>query len=244
MLAFLMEPVVEKVFGARPPLYYLVASLFCLTVLAGTVFLLPGAIHFKKPHRFFLKGFSYLYLSQELRKFSAWLSSAAVCFTLFLLPKQWMFLTPVVVQFSLQRALYGLRAWTQLFNLHTPSAPSHEVLDGILLSQLVQWLAVSGTLFIFQPLDAWKNLPVPAWEWWIAMNGVLVGAASVVLEGDAGKPLLVQFISLATGLFSGFLCFFSPWFFLGVVYFYFRMRQLAARRLASIEAVGDDLVVS
>lgn len=80
--------------------------------------------------------------------------------------------------------------------------------------------------------------------WAVPTIGAVWAASSVALEGDAGRPLLVNFISITAGTLAGTLCvFWWPSVFF-VWYFAKQMNGLVQNRLRSIQHWSEDVILS
>ena len=87
-----------------------------------------------------------------------------------------------------------------------------------------------------------------SWNQIVSSGAVLIGgvvaAAAVVMEGDSGRPGLVNTVSLISGMLMGLFCMISPWFFLVSLYFAHKTAALVVDRLKSVEFFDEDVVVS
>ena len=106
------------------------------------------------------------------------------------------------------------------------------------VSQLLQWCVVVsvGLLLSSWSLLTWSKLAVAG------LGGVLAGSC-VALEGDAGRPWIVNFISLAAGALGGLLCWAWPISTVFVGYFSFSMIRAVGGRLRSVELLDEDTLI-
>jgi hypothetical protein len=83
---------------------------------------------------------------------------------------------------------------------------------------------------------------------WITLGvgslGAVLSASCVALEGDSGRPWIVNFMSLAAGTVGGYLCAASSWFLLLAIYVFLHMEKISKNRLKSVEHLDEDTLIS
>lgn len=77
----------------------------------------------------------------------------------------------------------------------------------------------------------------------LAALGASLAAAAMVMEGDSGRPWLVNFIGLAAGFIGAVTSWATPWAIPVIVYFLWRMTDSVQRRLKSVENPDEDIVI-
>jgi hypothetical protein len=178
-----------------------------------------------------------LYLAHELRRLPTWI-------TLFLTvalggavskPFLWI---PISL-LPMLRALYSWGAWRRLAAQRFGKEAGKSLIEALFLSQTIQggiaWLAL-GASTGRADFD------------WLAAGAAQLGAiatgCSASLEGDSGRPWLVQTFVLAAGIVGGAFAWYNPWLALIPLWFFFRMRESVRDRVASVEPLDEDAVLS
>jgi hypothetical protein len=252
-VTMILEPILERALRTELEPIPLWAATCALLLLPGALDSLPlpqvsfrlGRFQVLRPGIFGERLFSRLggplgplYLRHELRRGSTWLMIVLTVLAAGLLPKGKQALWVLFAQLPMQRALYSVHSWRGLAAAHLGPKAGRPLLQALLLSQGFQvafaWLAVGMAGFL--PRDLWLALG-PA-----ALGAGLAGAA-VALEGDSGRPWLVNFFSLAAGTLGGYLCLASPWGLLAIAYLCSNTKGLAERRLLSVEHLDEDRIV-
>lgn len=180
-----------------------------------------------------------LYLRHELRRGTTWLVLwISVALGTMLPPGKAAFFV-FFAQLPVQRALYSIHRWRSIALVFRPMECGQALLSAVWIAQLIQWGIAWMAFGIASeiPADQWLKLGAAS------LGAVLVGA-SMALEGDSGKPWMVNFISLAGGTLGGFLCLYSPWLLLAALYIAFNMRTIVLKRFLSVEHLDEDLVIS
>jgi hypothetical protein len=186
--------------------------------------------------------FTPLYLRHELRRGPTWLVIVLTVALQGLLPPGKWALWVLIAQLPIQRALFSVHGWRGLAAAHAPREGGQKLLAAIQVSQLIQllitWfsLGACGIIAGFLTTEHWLLLGPAA-------LGAVLAASSVALEGDSGRPWMVNFFSLGAGIIGGFLCLWSPWFLLGVLYFVNSAKNLSANRILSVEHLDEDHIL-
>jgi hypothetical protein len=156
----------------------------------------------------------------------------------------WIFL----IQLGVQRELYSVSDWRNVFLLSYPQSGAARFLSQFRMQQLIFFFLVWGAMGVSGLLGGFQSeLGVSSSEWlqagWVGLGAVL-GASAVALEGDSGRPILVQLISLTTGTLAGLVCFASPWILPIVIYFVVQIEKMSINRLKSVENFYEDTLIS
>jgi hypothetical protein len=180
-----------------------------------------------------------LYLRHESRRLAPWVGVALAGAAAAAFPVDRNSLWLVFSQVPLQRALFGVPAWARLAHFRDPRAGGRHLLGALAASQLLQAAAASVVGFCVTGwgFGVWAKLS------WAALAGALGGCA-VALEGDAGRPWLVSFLSLAAGVVAALLTYAWPWFALAVAPVFISMSRAVEGRLRSIEHPDEDSFIS
>jgi hypothetical protein len=180
-----------------------------------------------------------LYLRHEFRRVPTWLMICVSVVSAGLLAPGKQALWVLFAQLPAQRALYSVNAWRGLALSRSAQHGATWLLRSLWMSQIIQvvfcWLAVGWAGFL--PHELWLALG-PA-----SLGAALAGSA-VALEGDSGRPWLVNFMSLAAGTLGGYLCLLSPGFLILVLYFCSTCQLRVQARLLSVEHLDEDHLVS
>ncbi|MBC7692238.1 MAG: hypothetical protein H7222_10755 [Methylotenera sp.] len=183
--------------------------------------------------------FIRIYLKHDLRRLATlltWLVSLVIGF---LLPEKKHALWVLAAQLPLQRALFSVHKWRTLAIAHYPRSGAEKLITSLWASQTCQLLLAS--------LGLLANPHVHFHEWLMTVIGAwggIITASSMCMEGDSGRPWLVNFITLAAGTLAGFLCFYSPWFLAVAIYFSWNIRSRVEQRLHSVEHLDEDSLLS
>ena len=246
-LALILQPVLQKTLGgsvALPVVWIL--GIVLLLIPAGVEFLPAPPFHHPRwiiGERWFSEaGFRNfggpllpLYLRHELRRFPTLLGIGFTTFAGVLLPLSHRGLWILIAQFPVQRALFSLQGWRGIALSASPTQGGSWILRTLLVSQLIQlmvaWLALglSGAF----PMAAWLQLGAGALS-------AVICSSSVALEGDSGRPWMVNFFSLAAGAVGGFLGYAYPWTVGLSLYIFYSMQAGVGKRLLSVEHLDED----
>lgn len=179
-----------------------------------------------------------LYLRHELRRGATWL---VICLTAALagiLPPGKYALWVLIAQLPVQRALFSISSWRTLAVSHPAREGGDRILWALWISQFLQAAIAWGAVGLagFYSFDHW-------WALGPAVLGAILSASMVALEGDAGRPWMVNFFSLAAGTVGGYACLASPWFLLLILYFCKGQIASTAKRLMSVEHLDEDRII-
>ena len=252
-VTLILQPILERVLkteiGARP-----------LWIATAFILLIPGALEYlplpplafgKSKFTFMSRGIFGeriwsrfggalvpLYLRHELRRGATWL---VVCLTVVLaglLPPHKYALWVLIAQLPVQRALFSVSSWRMLAVSHGPREGGHRILCALWTSQVLQAFITWGAVGLsgFYSFEHWLALGP-------AVLGAILSASMVALEGDAGRPWMVNFFSLAAGTLGGYACLASPWFLLLVIYFCKNQVAATTNRLLSVEHLDEDRII-
>ncbi|MCC7442894.1 MAG: hypothetical protein IT285_14775 [Bdellovibrionales bacterium] len=183
-----------------------------------------------------------LYLRQEFRRGPTWAAILLTAFAAAMLPPAWAPLWIIICQWPVQRALHSGRRWQRFVRLHARDGGISAYLGSLWTAQVIQYLLLFVALGIL-PGSPLSSTPAVA-----ALGcgglGAVLGGVSVAVEGDSGRPGLVNLVSLTAGTICGVACFASPWFLLAVIYFCTRTADTGRYRLRSVEWFDEDTFVS
>lgn len=179
-----------------------------------------------------------LYVLHDLRKGSTWLLLAAALAAGALLPDRSQHLWILVVQLPLQRALYSVHRWRRLALGSRAHGGASQIVQGLFVSQAVQATILVVGFALLRGAPSFGYLAL-----WIASLSAVIGGASMAMEGDSGKPWMVNFISLSVGTLGGYICLAQPGLALVVFYFAFSMSAAVAKRLWSVENFDEDTFI-
>lgn len=199
--------------------------------------------------------FIRVYFMHELRRWQGW-ASALVVVLFGSIALEIRDLTPFffvfIAQFSVQRALYSIGSWRRLISvaphLQSPAMLWNAFLCVQLFWFVLSWAALGAVMWIEYDWLSMDFLPRPVFPLWLTLGvsgGVaVIAGASVALEGDSGRPWLVNLLAFTAGTMGGLITLAAPiWGFLGAVYFASRLRALSRGRLLSVENFHEDFVV-
>lgn len=230
-LALIIQPILGRALGQELPLgaVWLVNALLLLLPGALELTPLPGL-----PSLLWIRarpGLAWIYAQHDFRRLNAWLGILLMAGV----GRLWAgagreILWVLIAQLGTQRALYSFGKWRVLALARDPRRGGSALLTGLVITQIVQ-ATLAGLLFggSLRALFA-------------AAVGVLA-AGAVALEGDAGRPWLVNFISLTAGAIAGVLSYLFPGTLLVVGYFSVRTIVEMRDRLHSVERMDEDVVI-
>lgn len=248
-VTLILQPILEKILKTELPL----APLWGLTCI---ILLLPSLVEFaplgalSKKYFFgelifgekFFKSWGNitpLYLRHEMRRMNTWISLLIPVIASAWISEKRVGIWLLFNQLPLQRALYSIHPWRNLSRTFSPEKGAYALLRSVVLSQL------------FQALMIWIALGVTgAWNpaiWRMLLPSIIGGAitgASMALEGDSGRPWLVNFIGMTGALLGAYLCLWSPWCLILVGYTYRQMQVGVKNRFQSIEHMDEDRLIS
>ena len=240
-VTLLLQPILERVFHREIP----VAPLWAL--ICG-ILIVPGILeHLPLPSFSLRRGllslmskgsFIRLYLRHELRRGSTWLTIGLTVLVGVSLPDSKRALWILAAQLPVQRALYSIHRWRGLALSFQPQTGASKLLAALSLSQVIQLLfawSLLGLTGVFS-VSQWLLLGQGA-------LGAVLSASMVAMEGDSGRPWIVNFISLASGILGGYLCYASPWVLLLVAYLFRNMQTNVGMRLHSVEHLDEDTLI-
>lgn len=193
-----------------------------------------------------------LYVSHELRRPATWLvvgmTAVAGAAVLGMSPAAWL----LICQVSAQRAFFSISAWRRFAAFYRPGSGAAEVMRAFAVAQTVQVFAVGVLIALLatflSPAAIGSGVPAVAGErilrFMAAMLGAAWASAAVVMEGDSGRPWLVNFVGLAAGFIGAVGGWASPFALFVIVYFMGQMSMVVAGRLKSVENPDEDIVIS
>jgi hypothetical protein len=254
-VAILLQTVLERLQGAQP-------ALISIWMLSMAILLIPGALeHLPLPElprlrpakRLFreriwsnLGGGSLLplYLSHEFRRPQTWLTVLITVTLGSLLTDDRIRLFVFVAQLPLQRALWSIGGWRRIA-LRSPDGTAlgaSALIASYAVSQFLQ-LGIALVALATVRLSSGESLSllveiIPA-----CLSGVLCTAA-VAMEGDSGRPWIVNFAGLSTGIIGAALGLWQPALLLISMYIYFNLKGTVKNRLWSVENFDEDALLS
>ncbi|HTL12867.1 MAG TPA: hypothetical protein VL588_10290 [Bdellovibrionota bacterium] len=185
-----------------------------------------------------------LYLRNELRRGPTWITLGLACMAGAILPRAWAPLWLLLAQWPVQRALHSGRNWQRLVRLHArgPRDGIPNFLVSLAVSQVLQYLLLLAAVWAVP--DGALAFANPKIHLAAGGLGAVIGATSVAVEGDSGRPGLVHLISLTAGTLWGLACAAYPWSLGAALYFFSRMAATGRYRLASVEWFDEDTFIS
>jgi len=186
-----------------------------------------------------------LYLRHELRRPQTWLTLILTVALGALIPKERFALWIFVAQLPLQRGLWSIGGWRRIA-VRTPGGP--QLGGGLLLTAYLWSQAIQAAI----ALVAWGMLLLLEGKWETAsflhvtaatFSGVLCCAA-VSMEGDAGRPWLVNFVGLSVALIASSLVYWQPALLILSAYIFSNLKHSVTYRLWSVEEFDEDALLS
>ncbi len=255
-VAILLQTIIERLQGAP-------AELAPIWLMSMLLLLIPGALE-KLPlpnlpfqlssRRLFsqtwwtrLGGSSLLplYLRHELRRPQTWLTLVITVTLGALLPDAHLKLWIFIAQLPLQRALWSIGGWRRIA-LRTPDGPSEGatlLLTSFLWSQLIQGAVALLALLCARALE--NGTPAPDLAPLAAAQlASIFGCAAVTMEGDSGRPWLVNFAGLSAGIIAASVTLWQPALLLLAVYAFSNLKLNVKNRLWSVEEFDEDSLLS
>lgn len=168
-----------------------------------------------------------LYALHELRRPNAWIACALPLGVSIAFDLRHPIALLILTQLNPQRALYSMHRWRTFALSHSPSNGARELILGFALTQLtllLPWGIVDPT---YLPLG---------------VAGVLLGA-SLIFEGDSGRPGLVNAVVLTGALLGALLASLHWLVILFCAYFMMRMGDSVRERLRSVEYFDEDTLL-
>lgn len=241
--AIFLRPIAEEMSKTGVSLWMMLAMLGVLAIVpAGLERLDLGAFTFRFPS--FVGRFppvAQLFLRHEGRKRVAWLTSALVVVAMLLFPGQVFLKWLLVSQLNVHRGLFQMQAWRNNITLVEPQTGAISLLTAFTLCH-VAFYAIA--LLLFLPVWFFQNGNLTDLLTLVSIGlGSVAASASTAMEGDAGRPWLVNIFALTAGVLGGFLCWLSPLFLIGAYFFHAKMKQLAWNRLRSVEGFYEDNLI-
>ncbi len=168
-----------------------------------------------------------MYITHELRRFNPWLC----CFLPLSLSVALGWTHPisilVLTQINPQRALYSIHRWRTFAVTHCPDRGARELMLGFAIVQtilILPWFILNSSY------------------WTLGLAGTWLGA-SLIFEGDSGRPGLVNSVVM-TGALLGSLLGSLHWLVLiFCLDFMFRMARTVKDRLKSVEYFDEDTLL-
>jgi hypothetical protein len=243
-LALILQTVVELSLKAEVKLSSVFLGMAIALLVPSLIHALPLPslpVSFGRPRGSELSSFVRLFLSHELRRSQNWVAVVLTGLVLFSLPSQWLPLALAFGQAPVQQALFSVQKWRALALAHSPQHGARHLYVSFQLLQLVLGGLVL-VLWLVLASSAGHSLDLLV-RYLPAVFGAWMGGASVMLEGDSGRPWLVNFISLAAGLVAGFFAVLHWGFILLIFYFCVQMMNSVKERLRSVELLDEDTLV-
>lgn len=254
-VTLILQPFLERFFGREilfAPLWGVTCALLIIPAFLEALKLPPLGLVKRGgfSERFWRRpagSLGVLYLRHDLRRGTTWFVVFLAVLIGISLPAGLAPLLVLVALIPVQRALYSVHKWRTLALAGSPRSGAGQLIRAIEVSQLVQalvfWLALGAASAL--PVETGERLSLSHWlQLGPAVLGGVLASASTAMEGDSGRPWMVNFIALAAGILGGFLCLYSPWFLLVVIYFDGQMRKLSEQRLHSVEHIDEDIIIS
>ncbi|MGE0614770.1 MAG: hypothetical protein AB7P04_03945 [Bacteriovoracia bacterium] len=236
-LGVVLQPFLEKILETRVSVARLGAIVLGLIGAATLLERVRGYFgFFSAPLR--CSSLARLYLAHQFRRINPWLTVVIAGASVMLFPegheRAWAF----AVQILVQRELMSVQRWRNLVHFAGTADGPGGMLEGLWVSQ--GWQAAAAWMLA---AICGLGFGVDSWEIAAAALGGAMAGISVAWEGDAGRPGLVNFISLAAGCLATAVCLGSPWALLAVAYFAAKCRGLAANRFKSVDSFHEDFVI-
>ncbi len=142
-------------------------------------------------------------------------------------------------QVPIHVALVRIESWRRIFALNGPERGAVHLMRSLLALSILIGLIFALVATLSLGLTTARGLALLS-----ACFGAALGAVAVSLEGDSGRPFLVNLIALTTGSLMGFLCLWTPAFLPLGALFYFYQEGRAALRIKAVERVDEDVFFS
>jgi hypothetical protein len=140
----------------------------------------------------------------------------------------------IFVQLPVQWMLYRLRFWISFTRLFHAKTGAQSLYYWTLGFNLTWAFLISVSFYLVYPeMGFYRPL---------GMFAAVLGATIVLFEGDSGRPVLVQLVSLTTGTFAGWSVLDFPYMIIFWFYLAYRMGDLIKNRLVSIESMYEDII--
>ena len=178
--------------------------------------------------------FFRLYIRHRLRKLHTWFFLTVCCYALVMIPDKWIYFSVLLVQIPISAEIFWIFHWRELMRVHSPRVGAMKLVTVFIGIQTLQAFIILLALFLTGQMG---------WHQALACLAAVIGATAVVMEGDSGRPVLVNLISLGSGTLWGGLTLWSPYWFPVVIYFAVKMVQGAHMRLHSLERIDQDVVI-
>jgi len=152
------------------------------------------------------------------------------------LPFYWI----LCVQMPAQRSLYSVQNWRVIYWLRRPFSGAPDFVKSMIGFGIVSYLFTFTLMAVLSLLmDG-----VIYWELFFVGLAAATGSTAAALEGDSGRPAIVNLVSLLTGTMAGLLTLLSPWVIFAVWYAVDKLVLASSRRLRSVENFNEDFVFS
>ncbi len=244
--AVLFQPIFQWITKKEPSLLnsWLLTNSFVIISWLFHSFL--SNFSFKQANRYLVKAhapLSTFFCVNELRKVSVLAVIFVTVITGAFLNSHSFQIWVILAQLPIQVSLFNLKPWEQITLQRSALVGAKELLRGLLKVQLITAILATilvVTLWIVQGQSV--SLAIIG----SLASGVLgasLMSAGVALEGDSGRPFLVNSISLVSGTLAGLLCFAMPVSLLFCLYLYHRFEAVTLNRLRSIAPIDEDTLV-
>ncbi len=205
----------------------LLASLF--ERVFGAKFALPLRIPRRLSH--------YLWFTHMSRRAATWIVVAiTVGLGIWLEQKNLFFFWLLAAQLMNQIHMFAADRWRAFFCFNLGRTAALNLVHEFVGSHVFFGVVVYALLYFFWPTHEWL-------KWLLPTVSALWGASVVVLEGDSGKPLLVNSVSLVLGTLCGLIVFMEPGFIVLVAWACLRIPELSHNRFWSVENADQDAVL-
>lgn len=237
-LVLVLQPLLELALKMEVPFWPLWIATCATLIFPAAVEALPQPLSAELGRLSFGHGLIRLYLRHEFRRLGTWVGILVAVALAAIIPKDRAALWILIAQFPMQRALFSFQKWRVLALVEHPKLGSKSLMLALASSQLLQflvaWLAV-GAIGFFDA-NAWLKLG-------LAGVAAVFAASAVCLEGDAGRPGLVNFITLAAAALGGFSTYAWP-VGLGIsAYLMMAMSGSIPERIRSVEHLDEDTLI-
>jgi len=184
--------------------------------------------------------YARLYALHEFRRGSGFLFALLLGGGAYFLGRIHISFILLIYLLCVQRPLFSLWKWRRLFLSFEPTQAAQGWYLGILITQVVYFLLfmIPVSFSYFYLSDAFFVKLI------FGCIGGLLASLSVSFEGDSGTPVMVNLITFSSGVLGAFICFYSPWIVLLLLYLWWSMMSQIQNRFLSVEKLDEDFIIS